>query len=157
MSSLSMPLPPRSVIAQQLERLAAVFGRSEVDETALDGYREALAGLSPTAVDAAVRVCIRQERFFPRPSVLRRHALEHQAQQATADAHDPASALVCRRCHTHRWYAGYRCPDGAIHPRLRCHCDQGPGWDDPAARAWTEDDPRLLAAGFRPPAEVDPR
>lgn len=55
----------------------------------------------------------------------------------------------CQSCGKHRYYAGFRCPNGEVHPRLRCDCPQSSTrWDHPDAVRWSEDKAEMVAAGY---------
>lgn len=148
---------PRAAMLAQLARLAVAFGRQphhgEPEQVAAV-YAGALTGVSPDALERGVDAAIREERFFPRPAILRRYALEAQHSIQHTEYREADHGDRCQQCGTHRWYAGFSLPDGTMAPRLRCRCaEEGAGWNTQAALAWIEIDARLLQAGYAAPLD----
>lgn len=147
---------PRVLLERGFDRLEGVFGST--GKLNREGWvwatQTATRGWTEEEFQAAVRVSASECRFFPRP----RDVAERRPFKATPVAtEDGPTRDECRSCDQHRYYAGYRLPDGTIGARLRCDCPQpGSGWDHPEALAWVEDKPELVAAGYvrRPTARA---
>jgi hypothetical protein len=119
-----------------IARLSVAFGkpqdRGENANAIGEVYRDALGDCSLEAVEHAVTVAIRQEKYFPRPAVLRRLALDFDEQRQAAGPYRPqVSDGRCPQCRTvEQWrqirYAGAAAKELPWGERLYCDC-QYPG------------------------------
>ncbi len=151
---------PIAFVREQVARLAGTFsGKTKEDQaTYAMELQRATPGWTTQELFAAVSSAISSSEYFPRIRALK---LLRAANELPAMVHGDPNA--CGACGRHFYYAGFEQHEGTVCPRLRCNCarfdnahqrqmvnhaGQPMGWHTPAARAYREADPALIAAGY---------
>lgn len=91
------PRLPKRAAAETLARLAAAWSK-ELSRAQLAVYYDALEDLDSRDLEMGVRVLVREERWFPPPSVVRKYALDaecdrQRAEREEARRHPPQRTL----------------------------------------------------------------
>ena len=86
-----------TAIRSALGRLTIAFEHELVDlEGTVSVWLEALRDMAPLDIDGAVTRVIRNEGYFPRPAVVRGHALEEQlARTVWVAPYTPGEERIC--------------------------------------------------------------
>jgi hypothetical protein len=103
------------------EAVRAALGKLQIafehELSDLDGtiavFTEALRDMAPLDIEGAVTRVIRTERYFPRPAVLRGHALEEQlARTVWVTPYQAGEDRICPFCRAEGyWLRGIQQPD----------------------------------------------
>jgi hypothetical protein len=101
-------------VRSALGKLTIAFEHELPDlESTVAVFTEALRDLAPLDIDGATTRVIRTERYFPRPAILRGHALEEQlARTVWVAPYIAGDDRICPLCGADGyWLRGFQQPD----------------------------------------------